>query len=432
MVFYLRKAFKTGPIRLNLSKGGLGLSAGITGARVGINTKGTYVHGGRHGLYYRKYMKQGKQPPALGKQPSARGGKAFHGGASSRQSGTVSIFHDTGVTFSSRSAELRNVSRNEPALPSSKLVDTPFKLASGATILLFLFSFFEDMGWLILPTIIFGIATAGWLAWNGYWKNKAEKALQVAASETEKEKKLSAEKIVPSDVMPDRWRTWLNVHLHAVIGELAMRHEEIDTLSTLRFLDEKVPAKKEMVDGIRASILGDLLDEMLEDHLLSEEEEQAIRRLLEQLNLPESLIAMELDRLDHYHRIRKEMERPLELTDPGIPLVRGENAYEVFDRARLLNERVLKRFQRDNIQYRVLGYEVDSEGKLVITDRRLLVVDRNSREYRLNRLVDITADPEAGIVELALSNRKSPVIITVEEPLVLAVRLEKVLEEMDL
>jgi hypothetical protein len=183
-------------------------------------------------------------------------------------------------------------------------------------------------------------------------------------------------------------------------------------------------------DGLRGvTEVGDLPWPIANDDLLSEDEVQGIDRLLEHLNMPESVIALELERLDHYIRIRKEIERPLKETDPGIPLVRGENAYEVFDQARLLNERVLNRFQRDNVQYRELGYEVDSEGKLILTDRRLLIVDRGSREYRLNRLVDITADPEAGIVELTLSNRKSPVLITVEEPLVLAARLEKVVEE---
>lgn len=56
MPWYLRKALTHGPIRLNLSKSGLGASIGVTGLRVGIGPKGTYVHGGRRGLYYRKYF----------------------------------------------------------------------------------------------------------------------------------------------------------------------------------------------------------------------------------------------------------------------------------------------------------------------------------------------------------------------------------------
>ncbi len=54
MAWYLRKAFRLGPLRLNVSKRGLGASAGVTGARVGVDASGRpYVHGGRGGLYYR-------------------------------------------------------------------------------------------------------------------------------------------------------------------------------------------------------------------------------------------------------------------------------------------------------------------------------------------------------------------------------------------
>jgi hypothetical protein len=422
MAFYIRKAFKVGSLRLNLSKSGLGLSAGVTGARVGINSRGTYVHGGRHGLYYRKYMKVDKKSTALSSKINREGG-------TSNYSNSVALFHDTGVTFPSQSAELRKISRKEPALPSSTLVDTPFKIASGGTFFLFIFSLVDDMEWLIIPTMILGMASLGWMGWNNYWKKKSELALKKSTVLTETQKKLSKENILLDEKTPDRWRIWFAQHLHALIGELAMRHDEIDTLSTLRILDDEVPADKKVVERIRVSIFGNLLDEMLEDHLLSEKEEESIKKLLNQLTIPDNMIALELERLDHFSRVRKEIERPLAETDPGIPLVRGEIAYEVFDHSRLLNERVLNRFQRDKVHYRELGYEVYSEGKLIITDRRLLILDRGSKEYRLNRLVDITADPEAGIVELNFSDRKSPVLITVKEPLVLAARLEKILEE---
>jgi hypothetical protein len=54
MAFYLRKSFRLGPLRLNLSKRGVGVSAGVTGARIGVDAAGReYVHAGRRGLYYR-------------------------------------------------------------------------------------------------------------------------------------------------------------------------------------------------------------------------------------------------------------------------------------------------------------------------------------------------------------------------------------------
>lgn len=53
MPFYLRKSVKVGPLRFNLSKSGVGVSAGVKGFRVGSGPRGNYVHMGRGGLYYR-------------------------------------------------------------------------------------------------------------------------------------------------------------------------------------------------------------------------------------------------------------------------------------------------------------------------------------------------------------------------------------------
>jgi Protein of unknown function (DUF4236) len=61
MGFSFRKSKKIAPgLRLNVSKSGLGLSAGVRGARVSKNTKGeTHVSAGRGGLYFRKRLKEG-------------------------------------------------------------------------------------------------------------------------------------------------------------------------------------------------------------------------------------------------------------------------------------------------------------------------------------------------------------------------------------
>jgi hypothetical protein len=57
MTWFLRKAFRLGPFRFNLSKSGVGVSAGVTGARIGVDARGrAYVHAGRGGLYYRKRL----------------------------------------------------------------------------------------------------------------------------------------------------------------------------------------------------------------------------------------------------------------------------------------------------------------------------------------------------------------------------------------
>jgi hypothetical protein len=53
MGFYLRKSISVGPLRFNLSKSGVGISAGVKGLRFGVGPRGNYVHMGRGGLYYR-------------------------------------------------------------------------------------------------------------------------------------------------------------------------------------------------------------------------------------------------------------------------------------------------------------------------------------------------------------------------------------------
>lgn len=53
MGFYLRKSISVGPFRFNLSKSGVGISAGVKGLRFGTGPRGNYVHMGRGGLYYR-------------------------------------------------------------------------------------------------------------------------------------------------------------------------------------------------------------------------------------------------------------------------------------------------------------------------------------------------------------------------------------------
>lgn len=61
MGLFLKKSFRAGPVRLNLSKSGLGVSTGIKGMRLGTGPRGSYVHAGRGGLYYRKSLESGKQ-----------------------------------------------------------------------------------------------------------------------------------------------------------------------------------------------------------------------------------------------------------------------------------------------------------------------------------------------------------------------------------
>jgi hypothetical protein len=72
MGWFLRKSFRLGPLRLNLSKRGIGASMGVKGARLGVDATGKpYVAGGRYGLYFRQRLGPGRVPQiASESQPS--------------------------------------------------------------------------------------------------------------------------------------------------------------------------------------------------------------------------------------------------------------------------------------------------------------------------------------------------------------------------
>jgi hypothetical protein len=72
--FFFRKSFKLGPLRVNASKSGLGISGGIRGARVGIGPRGPYIAASKEGIYYRKHL-GGATDPAAG-QPSTMAASA--------------------------------------------------------------------------------------------------------------------------------------------------------------------------------------------------------------------------------------------------------------------------------------------------------------------------------------------------------------------
>jgi hypothetical protein len=64
--FYLRKSVRAGPFRFNLSKSGLGMSAGVKGLRVGTGPRGSYVHMGAGGVYYRQTLSPARKSAAGG------------------------------------------------------------------------------------------------------------------------------------------------------------------------------------------------------------------------------------------------------------------------------------------------------------------------------------------------------------------------------
>ena len=57
MGWFIRRSISLGPVKVNLSRRGVGVSAGIRGARIGVDAKGdAYAAGGRGGFYFRQRL----------------------------------------------------------------------------------------------------------------------------------------------------------------------------------------------------------------------------------------------------------------------------------------------------------------------------------------------------------------------------------------
>jgi hypothetical protein len=445
MAYYIRKAFKSGPVRMNLSKGGIGFSMGVTGARVGLNSRGAYIHGGRHGLYYREQI--GRKRKKKSTKPSFisdnSGNKYTLPDTAETTTSAVSLFRDTGETLG-RPLWIKNPRKPLPVWAQPPIMPKHMIALAVVAAIFFLIGLTTPGASLSILNLLILIALGGAAVHGLIARRKCESVVinleQIFAAnslgkspevnlQNAKIKTLDIREIVAaatSDIRkkPAAWLAWSAAEIHFIVTSEAIRSENISLKTALDALDEHLPLVSAGRNHLRQALIGAAIDDLLEDHLISDEEEVAARAFLDESGLGHEVLEREYDLILHYSKIREAIKAPFEAIDAGVSLVRGEVAYNRFELARVLNERILDRFQRDNVSYRVVGYEVELEGQAVITDRRLMIVGRGAREYRLNSIHHIYADVEAGVVELVIRERQTPVILTVDEPLLFAARLE--------
>ena len=115
MGFYLRKGFNFGPLRLNLSRSGLGASFGVKGARIGIGPRGSYIHMGRGGLYYRQTLTPSRR--AQDPQPSAPVPRQISSGDNLQEISSKSAIGMADSSAADLLVELNRVKKRRARLP---------------------------------------------------------------------------------------------------------------------------------------------------------------------------------------------------------------------------------------------------------------------------------------------------------------------------
>ncbi len=98
MGFYIRRAITIGPFRINLSKSGIGVSVGMRGFRLGTGPRGSYIHMGRDGIYYRKSLPGFKDVLMPNKASDADEGEA-EAAPESNVPDDMTVYESTDVQF---------------------------------------------------------------------------------------------------------------------------------------------------------------------------------------------------------------------------------------------------------------------------------------------------------------------------------------------
>lgn len=391
MAFYIRKGLNFGPLRLNLSKSGFGLSAGITGARIGLNSQGkAYVHGGRHGLYYRKSL--GSVHKELSSSKTYR-----------TRLPEIEIFSDTGWTYPQTKTQ-----EKELQLPS---LQKPLTKAPWIFLGLFLIWFISAPS--LIPSM--GILVAGIFVF--IWQNNRKQNQLIKQG-------FESLKDLPSSLQTSHnWKkntqglketnqSKLAFHIAFCWLENQLSSEEIKKISEL---SEVLPLEKSKLKKLTVQLYQSIVEETLADHQLSPAEEVFLEKIEYNWEIPSDKIKEEKNLVAKFSELRKIHELDLPLLTFSRPLVRGEKAFFEGE-GRFLNRRILQSWQENNQRIKEVGYQIDLEGILRISDRQIEIQEgKNLRSYSIKNIQDITLSLEDGIIELSIANRKNCVILTSPE-----------------
>ena len=409
MGFYLRKSFRAGPIRFNLSKRGIGASVGVTGARVGMSSEGrAYVHGGRGGLYYRKSLGAGG-----GTRSGDRGA-----GAAGPAPGPIELTEDTGVTYGApreqepaTDAIAAPVRRSPPtygwfalgAVAAGLLLPSPWPAVVAATVFAALVALAARRGQLRAAGDAYGRLLDARVDAADPITDEDRAAIDAARGDR---------RLTPADARYFEERAYLPL-LEAATADGAGDPRLFERLAELENLVRLDPAfrRRARLDAYsRAHV------EAVGDHDLTEAEEQALDRARTALGLTDEELADELALIDRLRELRAIRAGDLPVVDAAAKLSSREVCH-LESEGRLLKRRLLRSFSRDGQRYKVRGYVVDKEGALLVTSRRVALFHEGVSSFPLGKILDIEVDQDRQLLILTRDGVATPTYLTTPDAL---------------
>ncbi len=420
MAFYLRKSFKAGPIRFNLSKSGIGVSAGVKGLRAGTGPRGAYMHAGRGGVYMRKSL--GTSAVSGSRAAAVNPGVPALSGYD-----TEEVFVDTGVTYPS------NVQRTDvklgpiPVFPSSTTANIWLILFGTITLLITVPS--SSIPGIVIGAglIVLGIILS--VSNFAIKRSKTDVEQMFRDCETKVQDGMDFDIIVEMDrfngLNKISRRIFAYQFMVLILSSLA---ESINRDQYLRIciLKDSLGISESDFNSVKIRIFGELFDEYFADHFLDEEEEQMLINMANILELDKKQIQNEMNSIKIMSDIRSEIQ--MELTEIEVPvkLSKDEKCYYA-SHARILKKKILRTQTIQGQKIKYVGFTIDKEGEIYLTNKRTLLVADGVTTIQHAKVINVVSTPEANIVELNIDGRKTPIILTSDNSITYAAKLEKIL-----
>ncbi len=382
MGLYLRKAFRAGPIRFNLSKSGIGLSGGVKGARLGLGPRGTYVHAGRHGLYYRKSLSSRGKGHGKGQHRSA---------AQSGNDGCGSLI-------------LAVILIGFAAWAFTWLLDNPLVIFG-----------------LIALTIVIPSARFAYR----YMRNKMVVEYKTLLDSCFVTSESPPSSVVLVDIKQKRSALPKDPSTSERIGciEKDVYQAVLDKVLDNNYISDEEAAlikAAESVLGIspadRLRIKKDIFSaayaEAIANREITDDELNTLNNLIKGLGIPESEVQQEL-RIVNEIRETQGLRLPFGALPPNeldIPIQKSEEAYYQCP-AKVLSKRKSKESPTG------FEYTVRREGTLILTNKRVFVSGDGTTNIRFSDVGDVDVDIDEGVIEISKVGSGRPIILKADFPI---------------
>lgn len=377
MSLYIRKSFRAGPLRINLSKSGVGVSAGVKGARVGVGPRGSYVHAGRNGLYYRKNLtsKGARDQPAsegdgcaliiLGVFVVAIGILILEWLVANP---TVIISASIGITCIIISCLALVHQRKKSIRNYKKALDTAFVTSNSA------------------PT-------------SDVIINLRKLQQKLPTIETLKKTIIQIETNVYQALMDK------------ILDDGFISQDEAKSITAA---DETLS----IVDGVKTKIKSEIFSsaylEVIEDREISQQEIDRLYNLIEGLKIPKVIIENEL-------KIVHELIDTQSLCLPFEPLTKDQISLQIQKSEEAYYQCSAQVLSKRKSKESPTGYEYSlrREGTLILTNKRIHVmdVDGGTTNIRYSNIGDVDIDIDESVVEITKTNSTRPIVLKMKTPI---------------